>query len=108
MSTPSLAVTVNGVSRYHNPHRHGDAPVYVSVTHTVKGLPQDWQIPWSALVTATKAVTRSEAWGSMEDQEAIAWIKSAPYQSRDAGRDRGNLTHEAMAAILQGRDPPIS
>jgi hypothetical protein len=102
MTSPALAVSINGVRRYKHPNRHGGAPVYASVTHTVKAMPAPALISWAAKVTAERAVERSETWLTMPASEAVAYLKAAPNQQRDAGGARGTDTHGYIEHLLQG------
>jgi len=104
MTSPALAVSINGVRRYKNPGRHGGQPVYASVTHTVKAMPAPMLINWAAKVTAERAVERSETWLTMPAAEAVAWLKSAPNQQRDAGGARGSDTHAFVEHVLAGAE----
>ena len=102
MTSPALAVSINGVRRYKHPNRHGGQPVYASVTHTVKAMPAPALIQWAAKVTAERAVERSETWLTMPADEAVKWLKSAPNQQRDAGGARGTEAHSYIEHLLGG------
>src|SRR5215475_12436655 len=105
MTTPALAITVNGVRRYANPLRHGGQPVYASVTQTVDAIAKPALNNWYAKTVATKAVERSATWLTMPATEAVKYLSQAPHEARNAGANRGTLTHEDAPRILSGQEP---
>lgn len=69
---------------------------YPSVTSLLKGYPQEWAIPYGAKHTALRAVEEfpefvSRLWVDKDD--ATKWLKSAPYERRDAAGDHGTDLH---------------
>lgn len=104
MPDPKWAAIVNGTRRYKHPTKNGGAHVYTSVTSVAKiADPGNWKIPWAALMTAQKAVESIATLQSMKPEEAVKWLKGAPYVKRDEGGRKGTEAHTAMEAIMAGQ-----
>lgn len=104
MTSPKWADSVNFVRWYHHPTKQNGNYVYASVSRVAKVVDEGgWRIPWAALMTAQKAVESLETLGTMKPEEAIKWLKAAPFAKRDAGASKGTQAHEAMEAIMAGQ-----
>lgn len=104
MTTPKWADDVNFTRWYRHPVKHNGNHVYASVSRVAKiADPGAWRIPWAALMTAQKAVESLPTLATMKPDEAVKWLKAAPFAKTREGGRKGTEAHEAMEAMLKGQ-----
>ena len=100
MTTPALAENVRGKGRhYMNPITEELVP---SITNVI-GIMDKPALPrWSALEVAKKAWELRLSLPEMEETDAIAIMKGAPWRKSDRAADRGTDIHGYLEARLNG------
>ena len=88
------------------PPNHPEAERYVSVTTALDAVPKPFLPRWSAKLVAETAVYKRELFNSIADddeQEAINWLKGAPWSSRDRAANSGTAIHRVVELDAEGR-----
>jgi hypothetical protein len=104
---PKFAADIDGVRWYRHPEKFGGGYVYRSVTQTTGALPKPQLMRWYANVVAQMAVEQHEAWVNMPANEALDWLKGAPYRNRNRAAARGTTIHAVIEKLLKGQDYDI-
>jgi hypothetical protein len=66
-----------------------------------RGFPKDFLKFWAAKHTAELAFD-DRSWLDMDREAAVAYLKGAPWRTRDKAGDHGTVVHEALAALAGG------
>lgn len=76
-----------------------------SVTTILKSYPKPWMGPWAAKLTATVAVLDPDDsdWRSLPPEDAIKYLKGAPWRKKTGAANFGDAIHEALKALVAGR-----
>ena len=118
MTQPNQSsVAGRGMRTYRWPPKGDPELEVVSVTSIIGGgIPKPFLAPWSAKMVAEFAVDRHQALVAMLDvpaeerekakNDAIDWLKRAPYRSTAEKANMGTIVHAAVDAHLSGK--PLS
>ena len=80
---------------------------YPSVTTILKlGTPKEWLGAWAAKMVAEEAVYGSWGYDFKEPEDAVKYLKGAPWRKRDAAAAHGSSVHDVLEALAYGRDIP--
>lgn len=106
MTTPTLATFTDkpsGSRLYKHPITGDACP---GVTSVIGGKAKPFLTPWAAKMVATAAVEKRELIAKMIEEvgedEAIKWLKGAPYRKSGAAADAGTNAHSIFEALLKG------
>lgn len=68
---------------------------FTSVTTIIGGgVPKPALKPWGEKMVATAAVTKKAIWAAMSNDEAIDWLKRAPFRDTDKAAAQGTDIHD--------------
>jgi hypothetical protein len=80
---------------------------YPSVTAVLKGgVPAPFLVRWAAKAAAEYAIANLDRLQLLPAGQAVREVKQAPWATRDAAADRGDLVHAAVEAQATGRPRP--
>jgi len=97
MTSPKNARSVNGRRFYTYRGQQ-----FESVTSLLgAGYPKEWLKFWSAKMVAELAFG-DRSWLDLPEEEAVKFLKGAPWRKRDKAGDHGTVVHEALAALARG------
>jgi hypothetical protein len=106
MSGPRNATTSRGGGRLYSWRNEQ----YWSVTTIISGgVPKPALLPWGIKMVAEAAVDMADTLPAMvarDRDEAIRYLKGAPYAKRDAAADLGTEIHQAAEAYALGKPFP--
>lgn len=106
MANPKNATTTN----YGRTYKWRDE-VFDSVTTILNGgIPKPALKAWGEKLVAATAVAKREIWQQMDSDEAVDWLKRAPFRETDKAAAKGSDIHEWCEAYVLGQpipDPPL-
>jgi hypothetical protein len=103
MTTPTLAATAAAGHRIYR----WQGRDYPSVTAILNGgVPKPLLVRWAAKVAAEYAISHLDHLALLPTGQAIREVKQAPWATRDAAADLGDLVHAAVEAHALGRPRP--
>jgi hypothetical protein len=103
MTAPALAATAAGGHRVYR----WQGREFPSVTAILAGgIPKPFLARWAAKAAAEYAINQLDRLALLPARQAIREIKQAPWATRDAAADLGNLLHTAVEAHATGRPRP--
>ena len=104
MTTPRLSVPVRGKGRhYENPRTGERVP---SVTNALSILDKPALPRWSAGLVAKKAYEIRHELLEMDEDEAVKWLRNAPWRKSEEAADRGTTIHEWLEKSMLGEELP--
>jgi hypothetical protein len=103
MTAPALAAIAAGGHRVYR----WQGREFPSVTAILAGgIPKPFLARWAAKAAAEYAINQLDRLALLPARQAIREIKQAPWATRDAAADLGNLLHTAVEAHATGRPRP--
>lgn len=102
---PRNATTGRGGNRFYS--WKGES--YWSVTTILSVVPKPALLPWGMKAVATAAVDNLHIVNAMAEKskdDAIDWLKGAPYRTRNRAADLGSRVHDACEAYRLGKPMP--
>ena len=105
MTTPALAETVKGKGRHYKHPVTGN--LLPSITNVLGVINKPALVGWAAKEVAGKAWELRRSLAEMEEADALAILKGAPYRKSGRAADRGTTIHAYLEARLSGLEPEV-
>lgn len=106
LSREDLRRSVNRGRMYVWPPTGDNPRSYISVTNALGAIPKKALVYWAAKEVANAAVSKYDLLGGMiEDnpEDAVKWLKGAPWGNRDRAADMGTAIHSVAELDAEGQ-----
>ena len=104
MTAPKLAVAVRGKGRHYKNPKSGK--LVPSVTNVLSVLDKPALPRWSAGLVAQKAFEIRHDLDEMGEEEAVKFLRNAPWRKSEAAAERGTTIHEWLEKAMLGEAVP--
>jgi hypothetical protein len=105
MTTPLLAENVKGKGRHYKHPNTGD--LVPSITNVIGVLNKPALPRWAAIEVAKKAWELRLSLPNMDEEDAVAVMKGAPWRKSTRAADRGTTIHAYLEARMLGVTPEV-